>query len=173
MNNSKMMQISNPMLIGAMELLKKDKSPESIKMFMDEVLHARFLAPVVITPEPEVGEDGKVKLTEENKISIPMIPAPDGKKFFLAYTDMAELNKMGAKGKVNVMGFTFTDYAVMVAKSDEDCDGFVINPQGNGPIVNKAMVAAIMNTVLKRKQEKVDVQQPAEGTVETVETTEE
>ena len=68
MNNSKMMQISNPMLIGAMELLKKDKSPESVKVFMDEVLHARFLAPVVITPEPEVGEDGKVKLTEENKI---------------------------------------------------------------------------------------------------------
>ena len=67
MNNSKMMQISNPMLIGAMELLKKDKSPESVKVFMDEVLHARFLAPVVITPEPEVGEDGKVKLTEENK----------------------------------------------------------------------------------------------------------
>ena len=62
MNNSKMMQVSNPMLIGAMELLKKDKSPESIKMFMDEVLHARFLAPVVITPEPEVGEDGKVKI---------------------------------------------------------------------------------------------------------------
>jgi hypothetical protein len=154
MNNNKMIQISNPMLIGAMELIKKNKSPETLKVFMDEVLHARFLAPIVITPPPVADENGKVKLTEENKISIPMVSGPDGRKFFLAYTDMGELSKMKLESNMSVMGFNFNDYAIMVAKSDEKCDGFVINPQSNGPIVNKNMVATIMNTVLKKKQEK-------------------
>ncbi len=161
MNNSKMMTIANPMLIGAMELVKKNKTPENLKVFMDELLHARFLAPVIITPPPVADENGRVKLTDENKISIPMLSGANEKKYFMAFTDMGELGKMKTEGNVNVMAFSFKEYGVMVAKSDEKCDGFVINPQSNGPIVNKAMVASIMNNVLKRQQEKAAAKQEA------------
>ena len=164
--NNKMMLISNPMLIGAMELVKKNKSPENLKVFMDELLHAKLLSPVVITPPPTVDENGKAKLTPENKISVPMLSGSDGKKFFMAFTDMNEVKKMKADGQLNILGFNFQDYAVMIAKADEKCDGLVINPQSNGPIVNKAMVAAIMNNVLKRQQEKTATKQEA-GDAET------
>ena len=150
-NNNKMLYIANPMLIGAMELVKNNKSPENLKVFMDELLHAKLLSPVVITPPPVADETGKVKLTEENKISVPMMAGPDGRKFFMAYTDMAELKKLKSEAQLNVFGFNFQDYAVMIAQADDKCDGLVINPQSNGPIVNKAMVGAIMDSVLKKK----------------------
>lgn len=156
--NNKMKFISNPMLIGAMELVKKNKSPENLKVFMDELLHARLISPIVITPPPTIDENGKAKLTEENKISIPMIPGPDGKKYFMAFTDMEELKKLKAKGSINVLPFGIKDYAVMMANAADKCDGIAINPTSNGPIVNKAMVAAIMSKVIKKTAEQADVQ---------------
>ena len=162
--NNKMKFISNPMLIGAMELVKKNKSPENLKVFMDELLHARLISPIVITPPPTIDENGKAKLTEENKISIPMIPGPDDKKYFMAFTDMEELKKLKAKGSINVLPFGIKDYAVMMANAADKCDGIAINPTSNGPVVNKAMVAAIMSKVVKKPAEQADT--PAEGQVE-------
>jgi len=156
--NNKMKFISNPMLIGAMELVKKNKSPENLKVFMDELLHARLISPIVITPPPTIDENGKAKLTEENKISIPMIPGPDDKKYFMAFTDMEELKKLKAKGPVNVLPFGIKDYAVMMANAADKCDGLAINPASNGPIVNKAMVAAIMSKVVKKTAEAAESQ---------------
>ena len=166
--NNKMKLISNPMLIGAMELVKKNKSPENLKVFMDELLHARLISPIVITPPPVVDENGKAKLTEENKISIPMLPGPDDKKYFMAFTDIEELKKLKTKGPVNVLPFTIKDYAVMMVNAADKCDGIAINPSSNGPIVNKAMVAAIMSKVVKKPAEKADEQtaQQPENTAE-------
>ncbi len=163
--NNKMLLISNPMLIGAMELVKKNKSPENLKVFMDELRHAKLLSPIVITPPPTVDENGKAKLTPENKISVPMLAGSNEKKYFMAFTDMNEVKKLKAEN-LNIFGFNFQDYAMMVAQADDKCDGIVINPQSNGPIVNKAMVAAIMNNVLKRQQEKTATKQEA-GDAET------
>lgn len=165
MNNNKMMFIANPMLIGAMELVKKNKSPENIKVFMDELLHARLISPIVITPPPVVDESGKARLTQESKISIPMIPGPDDKKYFMAFTDMDEVKKLKTKGPINVLPFGLKDYAVMMAKAENKCDGIVINPAGNGSVVNKAMVAAIMSKVIKKPAEN-SVKQDGEPTEE-------
>ena len=158
--NKKMKPITNPMLIGAMELVKKNKSPENLKVFMDELLHAKMISPIVITPPPAVDENGKAKLTPENKISVPMLPGPEGKKYFMAFTDMDEIKKMKTNGPVNILGFGFREYAAMIAQAEDKCDGLVINPGSGGPIVNKAMVAAIMKSVLKKDQK------PAEETAE-------
>ena len=118
-----------------------------MKVFMDELLHAKLLSPVVITPPPAVDENGKAKLTKENKISVPMLSGSNEKKYFMAFTDMNEVKKLKAEN-LNIFGFNFQDYAMMIAQADDKCDGIVINPQSNGPLVNNAMVAAIMNPVL-------------------------
>ena len=164
--NDKMKFISNPMLIGAMELLRKNKSPENLKVFMDELLHARLISPIVITPPPVIDENGKAKMTEENKISIPMIPGPDDKKYFMAFTDMEEVQKLKAKGPVSVLPFSIKDYAVMMAKAADKCDGIAINPASNGPLVNKAMIEAIMSKAIKKPAEQTESQ--AEEQVESV-----
>lgn len=152
-NNNKTMYIANPMLVGAMELVKKNKSPENLKVLMDELAHSRLLSPVVITPQPTVDETGKVKMAEDSKFSVPMLAGPDGRKFFVAYTDMNEIKKIKSEKPINVFPFAFTEYAAMVAKADAECDGLAINPQSNGPIIAKPMIAAIMNTILKKNAE--------------------
>ena len=171
--NNKMKFISNPMLVGAMELVKKNKSQENLKVFMDELLHARLISPIIITPPPTIDENGKAKLTEENKISIPMIPGPDDKKYFMAFTDMEEMKKLKAKGPVNVLPFGIKDYAVMMANAADKCDGIAINPTSNGPIVNKAMVAAIMSKVIKKPADQTDAQAESVAEAQTETKTEE
>ena len=71
----------------------------------------------------------------------------------MAFTDMEELKKLKAKGSINVLPFGIKDYAVMMANAADKCDGIAINPTSNGPIVNKAMVAAIMSKVIKKPAE--------------------
>lgn len=151
--SNKMNFIANPMLIGAMELVKKNKSPENLRVFMDELLHARLISPIIVTPPPALDENGMAKLTSESKISIPMLPGPEDKKYLIAFTDPAELKKMKVDTSLNVLPFGIKDYAVMIAKTEDKCDGLVINPGSRGPIVNKAMIAAIMSKVVKKPEE--------------------
>ena len=141
---NKIAKISNPMLIGAMELLKKNNTPANLKIFVDEMMHATFLSPVVITPKPEKDENGRAKLTPDSKVSVPMFTLEEGKRYFGAFTDLGEMKKIQSEAYVSVLPFTFKDYAGMVAKSDESCQGFVINPYNGGMVISKSMIAAIV-----------------------------
>ena len=40
--------VSNPMMVGSIELLKAEDTPEHRQMFLEELQKAKFLAPVVI-----------------------------------------------------------------------------------------------------------------------------
>ena len=45
--------INNPMLVGAMELLKSDNSTKHRDFFLQELLKAHLLTPATVTPKPE------------------------------------------------------------------------------------------------------------------------
>ena len=45
--------VSNPMMVGTIELLKAEDTPEHRQMFLEELQKAKFLAPVVIDPVPQ------------------------------------------------------------------------------------------------------------------------
>ena len=85
--------VTNPMLVGAIELLKAEDTPDHRKLFMVEVMKAAFLIPAIVDPAPEPNAEGKVAITSANKIQFPMLSAPDGKRFFMAFTDWTELKK--------------------------------------------------------------------------------
>ena len=44
--------ITNPMLVGAIELMKAENTLEHRNLFIGEMIKAKFLAPVVLDPEP-------------------------------------------------------------------------------------------------------------------------
>lgn len=155
---NKIVKISNPMLIGAMELVKKNNTPENCKVFIDEMLHAKFLSPVIITPTPALDENGKAKLSPESKISVPMLTAGEGKRFFMVFTDLGEMKKINTEGYMSVLPFTFKDYAAMIAQADETCQGLIINPYSNGLVVNKEMIASIMNSMKKPEAAKTQAE---------------
>lgn len=148
--------ITNPMLCGTIELLKAENTPEHKKMFVDEMIRATYLSPVVIDPVPQPDETGKVKITSENKVQFPMISAKDGKKFFMAFTDWEELKKWNPSDNQQTFAMKFDDYAGMLLRKDKDGNpspgvGFVINPYSSNVLVTNGMIAQIIEARLAQK----------------------
>lgn len=136
--------VTNPMLVGAIEVLRAEDTMEHRRMVIEELTHATLLSPVVITPEPVPGEDGVPRITPEHNVKVPMISA-DGKNFFMAFTDLGELHKW-QKGKAqSVFGFRFSDYLNMIQGAGDTCDGLAINPAGNNLVLSKGMILNTLN----------------------------
>ena len=57
--------VSNPMMVGSIELLKAEDTPEHRQMFLEELQKAKFLAPVVIDPVPQPDEKGQVRIPRD------------------------------------------------------------------------------------------------------------
>lgn len=147
--------VSNPMLVGAIEVMKAENTPEHRNLVINEAMKANFLAPVVITPMPEPDEKGDVRLTSEHKIQFPMLTAPDGKHFFMAYTDRTELKKWKDEENQQTFAMTFDDYAGMLFKKDAQgnmspASGFVINAYGGNIVITREMAASLMAAKMSR-----------------------
>ncbi|MCM1568500.1 MAG: SseB family protein [Roseburia sp.] len=137
--------VSNPLLIGAVELLKAEPTTEHRALFIGEMLKAEFLTPVILTPEPEQDEEGNWKLTNENKVQFPTLSAPDGKQFFMAFTDKSELEKWRPGEQKHTFSCTYEDYFAMLMRRDKEGNygpawGFVINPFGCNMVVDRNMI---------------------------------
>ena len=65
--------VSNPMMVGSIELLKAEDTPEHRQMFLDELQKAKFLSPVVIDPVPVPDEIGRVTIARDAKVQFPML----------------------------------------------------------------------------------------------------
>ena len=86
--------VSNPMLVGAMQLIKadgKDPVPEHQAMFMQELDKADLIAPADV--KEELNEDGSVKEGGKTAVRFPVLTGSDGKKFFVVFTDNASLEQ--------------------------------------------------------------------------------
>ena len=141
--------VSNPMLVGTMELLKAEDSPEHRNMFLAEMVKAHFLAPAVITPIPEEGNAGELRLVPGSQVQFPMLSTRDGKCFFMAFTDKMEWNKWTESEGKHTFAVTFDDLAGMLLKKDSQGKvspalGFVINPFGANMIIHREMVAGLI-----------------------------
>lgn len=151
MNN--IIKISNPMLVGAIALLKKKNSSDNRKLFTDELLHAKLLAPVVITPPPAVDENGKRTFTEDNKMTFPMLKGNDEKRYFTVFTDINEMRQVKAEGYLTVIPVTFKSMADLVIASDETCSGVIINPYGESVALNRPYIDATFGEPKKAEAE--------------------
>ena len=86
--------VSNPMLVGAMQLIKADGKnpvPEHQSMFMQELDKADLIAPADV--KEELNEDGSVKEGGKTAVRFPVLTGSDGKKFFVVFTDNASLEQ--------------------------------------------------------------------------------
>lgn len=146
--------VSNPMLVGTIELIKAEDTPEHRNMFVGEMAKATYLSPAVIDPAPTEDAEGKPKLAPGSKVQFPMLSTPDGKKFFMAFTDATEYEKWQEKNqKLPTFALKFDDYAAMLLHKDGEgktCPalGFVINPFGGNIVIPREMVAGIVSARL-------------------------
>ena len=110
--------VSNPMMVGSIELLKAEDTPEHRQMFLEELQKAKFLAPVVIDPVPQPDEKGQVRIPRDAKVQFPMLSTEDGRKFFMAFTDWMELKKWKDEENQQTFAMNFDDYAGMLLRKD-------------------------------------------------------
>lgn len=142
--------VSNPMLVGAIELLKAEDTSDHRNMFVGELQKASLLAPALIDPEPVENDEGKLKIAPGSKIQFPMLGSSDGKMFYMGFTDMVEYRKWQERNReLPFFALKFEDYARMLFGRDSQgniCSalGFVINPYGANLVVQKEMVAGVM-----------------------------
>ena len=109
--------VSNPMLVGALELMKAEDTPAHRNMFMGELTKASFLTPAIIEPAPTEDAEGKLVLAPNSKVQFPMLNTPDGAKFFMAFTDAAEYEKWQEKNqKFPFFTLKLEEYAAMILR---------------------------------------------------------
>ena len=135
-------ELKNQDLIMAYHLMQYNATPERQAEFMQEVVKARFLAPASFDPEPETGEDGKLKLQPNTKVSVPEVANNEGKKYLPAFTDWKSAQKWELKEGQRLIATNFEDYAAMVLR-DQDASGFVINPFEENIRIERNVIAAI------------------------------
>lgn len=144
------------MLVGSIALLKAEPSPEHQNMFLAEMQKAKYLAPVLVTPEPEKDENGKITVAQGSKIQFPMLSAPDGKLFFMAFTDKPEYEKWKDAAGKNVCVLSFEELAAMLLRKDAQGNtspalGFVINPFSDNLVIPREMAAGIMAAEMAKR----------------------
>lgn len=143
--------VSNPMLVGAIELMKAEDTPAHRNMFVGELAKASFLSPAIIEPAPVEDAEGKLTVAPNSKVQFPMLTSPDGVKFFMAFTDEAEYQKWQEKNqKFPFFSLTFDDYAAMILRRDQKGNicpalGMVVNPFGANIVVPREMLAGMMS----------------------------
>ena len=135
-------ELKNQDLIMAYHLMQYNATPERQAEFMQEVVKARFLAPASFDPEPETGEDGKLKLQPNTKVSFPEVANNEGKKYLPAFTDWKSAQKWELNEGQRLIATNFEDYAAMVLR-DQDASGFVINPFEENIRIERNVIAAI------------------------------
>lgn len=141
--------INNPMLVGAMELLKADNSTKHRDFFLQELLKAHFLTPATVTPKPERDADGVVRMQPDSQVQVPMLSSREGIRYFMAFTDIQELKKWvkNLEEGQQLFVFGFQDFAGMVRRTDSQCDGFAINPGGANIRVTRNMIETIQEAL--------------------------
>lgn len=154
--------VSNPMLVGAIELMKEEDTPAHRNMFLGELTKAELLSPVSVEPAPEAGEDGKLTLAPGSKVQFPMLSASDGKKFFMAFTDNREYDKWKEKnGDMPFFALKIEDYAAMLFRKDAQGNicpalGVALNPFGNNVVIPREMLAGILNAKLAQAKQQME-----------------
>ena len=143
---------TNPMFVGAMQLMKAEDTPEHRKLFSEELKNATLLSPVYVLPEPQEGPDGKKVLAPGSKVQFPMITTKDKKTFFVMYTDLACMEAaIDAEGnptpeifRSNYMAVDIAEIGGLLAQKgpngeENPASGIIINPFNENMVVGKEM----------------------------------
>lgn len=141
--------VSNPLLVGSIELMKEEDTPGHRSMFMNELAKAELLSPAMIDPEPRE-EDGKLTIAPGSKVQFLMLSTSDGRKFFMGFTDAWEYDRWKEKNPdLPTFALKLEDYASMLLRKDAEGNacpalGLAVNPFGANIILPKEMLAGLM-----------------------------
>lgn len=131
--------IKNPGLIMAIRVMREDPTQETQARVVEEIMKARFLAPVVLEAMPFTVGSNRTSFRDRCRMKFLSIHDGKGNRFFPAFTDDKELEKFELERGQQVSHLTFEDYAKIIM-DDQSAGGFVINPYSDNLVCDRDMV---------------------------------
>ena len=141
--------VFNPKIKEAIAAFKAENSPKPLTDILNELVRSPQLAPAVFDlqgqPAPKPGPDGRVQLPKDTKISLMMVTSPEGKHYYLGFSDWDaahEWQAKQAKAAQQIVLLRFDDYANMIARNEAAC-GLVINPGDNSLRLERPLIESV------------------------------
>ena len=139
----------NPKVKETIAAFKENNNPKNLNNILNELVRSPLLAPAVFDlqgqPAPKPEADGRVQLPKETKISLVMVTSPEGKRYYLGFSDwdaVHEWQKAQPKAAQQIILLRFDDYANMIAKNAE-ASGLVINPGDNSLRLERPLIESV------------------------------
>lgn len=145
MNPMTKQPVANPELNAAAKKLRQENNPQNLNAVINQLTRAIFLAPAKVefngeAPKPDA--NGRIQMPKDTRITFSLLKATDGRSFFPAFTNEAELRKWQQNTATQIMALRFDDYARML-QQNERVAGFVVDPFGDNLRFESKMVASI------------------------------
>ena len=141
--------VFNPKIKETIAAFKAENSPKNLNDSLNELVRSPLLAPAVFDlqgqPAPKPGPDGRVQLPKDTKISLMMVTSPEGKHYYLGFSDWDaahEWQAKQAKAAQQIVLLRFDDYANMIARNEAAC-GLVINPGDNSLRLERPLIESV------------------------------
>lgn len=171
--------VNNPRIQGLMRQAAGNPTEEIMNLVYEELaMNARFLSVMMLSKEPVQKEDGTAVFEQDSVMQLPLLTAPDGGKFYPAFTDWNELSKWREILEPKTLLLNFDDYVALTLRN-EDIKGMVINPFSENMMVERPLLEHLRQkkdmllhgkTVQQiDKNEKISMTDAAEFPVEMVE----
>lgn len=146
-NNQK--PITNPLLVKAIDEMKKERSRQTEFAFVNALKPARFLVPATIktVQQAAANTDGTVELKEQPQISFMLFNNQEGKKYFPLFTDIAEYQKWDKHAEHKLAAITFQDLCrILQRDSGGEAMGAVINPFSHNVMIPNETLFRVNST---------------------------
>ena len=132
--------VENPRLKGLLRQAAGNPAEEIMNLVYEEIaMNTKFLSVMLLSEEPEAKEDGSAEFKKDSLMQLPLLSAPDGAKFYPAFTDWQELKKWEDMKEPKTLLITFDDYAAMVLKNPE-IQGVVVNPFSENMMIERKLL---------------------------------
>ncbi len=148
---------------------KRDEILRAKEMRMLSLIRAgQFIVPMQYEGTVDKLEDGRMKLTPDTKIKLPVIKTKDEKQFIPVYTDGFEFAKNPGSKEWNAGVILYQDILRFIS----DKDGICLNPEGQSLVLTKDRMMAIevaarqADMINKKNQAGRAAAQSADGAVQ-------
>ena len=136
----------NPKVKDAIAALKAENNPKNLNVVINELVRSPLLVPAVFDlqgqPAPKPAADGRVQLPKDTKISLVMVNSPEGKHYYLAFSDWDAVRAWKSQSGQQIIVLSFDDILAMAAKNT-DASGLVINPGENSLRLEKPLIESV------------------------------
>lgn len=156
MTGRELKPVENPRLKQAIEAVKKDPSAENSSKFLNEIVRAEFIIPVLMDRPAEFDKTaGEIILEKDTQISFELIKTENGKLYYPLFTDGAELEKCGVKRDQQNLIVNFDDMAAMILQPQNQVEGFTVNPMSDDMRFSVDIIAAMKKEMEAEKEKQV------------------